>query len=309
VTYAVRKCQVFPGRTVLGTGITRETYSFRSIPRLAFFADNLHGVWVRRKTPFLQRALFLIQGHDSSTEKSAKEKGDQMKAKISVLMLFLLGAMVCQADQTKAEVVERLQSSAASLREIAAAPDKGIPDEVFKGAKCIAVVPSMIKGGFILGGKHGRGVSTCRLPNGGWSAPAFFTVSGGSWGAQIGVEDVQLVIMVMNDEGMRHLLRDKFQVGGEASAAAGPVGRHASAGVDWKIETSMLTYSRAHGLFAGLDLEGSWIERDKDSNLALYGNDYTSTRLLTGRIVAPAEARPFLAEVRRVRAVSEAKGN
>src|SRR5271169_2439893 len=111
-------------------------------------------------------------------------KGDQMKIKLSVFMLFLFGSGVCWADQTKTEVVERLQSSATSLREIAGAPDKGIPEEVYKGAKCVAVVPSMIKGGFILGGKHGRGVSTCRLPNGGWSAPAFFTISGGSWGAQ-----------------------------------------------------------------------------------------------------------------------------
>jgi lipid-binding SYLF domain-containing protein len=233
-----------------------------------------------------------------------------MKIKLfySFLMIFPL-AVTSWGDQTKTNVVERLQSSAKAIQEIAAAPDKGIPDEVYKGAKCIAVVPSMIKGGFILGGNHGRGVSTCRLPDGGWSAPAFFTVSGGSWGAQIGVEDVQLVIMVMNDEGMRHLLRDKFQVGGEASAAAGPVGRHASAGVDWKIETSMLTYSRAHGLFAGLDLEGSWIERDKDSTFGLYRKDYTSTQVLTGHVSPPVEARPFLAEVRRAKAVSEAKGN
>jgi len=228
---------------------------------------------------------------------------------ISSLAIFFLVAITSWADQTRTDVVERLQSSAKAIHEIVAAPDKGIPDEVYKGAKCIAVVPSMIKGGFILGGKHGRGVSTCRLPNGGWSAPAFFTISGGSWGAQIGVEDVQLVIMVMNDEGMRHLLQDKFQVGGEASAAAGPVGRHASAGVDWKIETSMLTYSRAHGVFAGLDLEGSWMERDKDSTFALYRKDYTSTQILTGRVAPPPEARSFLAEVRRVKVATEAKGN
>lgn len=228
---------------------------------------------------------------------------------ISSLAIFFLVAITSWGDQTKTDVVERLQSSAKSIHEIVSAPDKGIPDEVYKGAKCIAVVPSMIKGGFILGGKHGRGVSTCRLPSGGWSAPAFFTISGGSWGAQIGAEDVQLVIMVMNDEGMRHLLRDKFQIGGEASAAAGPVGRHASAGVDWKIETSMLTYSRAHGLFAGLDLEGSWIERDKDSTFALYGKDYTSTQVLTGRVPTPPEAHSFLSEVRRVKVATEAKGN
>jgi len=120
-------------------------------------------------------------------------------------------------------------------------------------------------------------------------------------GAQFGVEDIQLVMMVMTDEGMRHLLQDKFQVGGSASAAAGPVGRHASAGTDWKVDTSILTYSRAHGLFVGIDLEGSWIERDKDSTLALYGKERTNTELLTGRVSPPHEARPFLAEVRRVK--------
>jgi len=231
-----------------------------------------------------------------------------MKTKLAAAVIFLFfTAGFCRADQTKVDTVERLDSSAKTLHEIITAPDKGIPREVFEGAKCVAVVPSMIKGGFILGGKHGRGVSTCRLPNGAWSTPAFFTISGGSWGAQIGVEDVQLVLMVMNDEGMRHLLKDKFQVGGEASAAAGPVGRHASAGVDWKLETQMLTYSRAHGLFAGLDLEGSWIERDKDSTLAFYPRDYTSTQLLTGKVTPPSEARPFLAEVRRARMVSREK--
>jgi SH3 domain-containing YSC84-like protein 1 len=123
-------------------------------------------------------------------------------------------------------------------------------------------------------------------------------ISGGSWGAQIGVEDVQLVMMVMTDQGMRHLLQDKFQVGGEASASAGPVGRHASAGTDWKLDTDMLTYSRSKGLFAGIDLDGSVIEKDKDSTIAMYGNDMTNTQVLTGQTAPPAEAHVFLAAVR-----------
>ncbi|HLJ23572.1 MAG TPA: lipid-binding SYLF domain-containing protein [Candidatus Acidoferrales bacterium] len=226
---------------------------------------------------------------------------------IPLLAMFLCMIGVSRADQDKTDATERLQSAATTLREVAQAPDKGIPDEVFKGAKCIAVVPRMIKGGFIVGAKHGRGVSTCRLPNGGWSAPAFFVVTGGSWGAQIGVEDVDLVMMIMNDEGMRHLLENKFQVGGSASASAGPVGRHASAGVDWKVETQMLTYSRAKGLFAGVDLDGSWIERDNDTMDALYGKDVTTAAALTGKVHPPAAARPFLAEVSRVEAKTEAK--
>jgi SH3 domain-containing YSC84-like protein 1 len=157
----------------------------------------------------------------------------------------------------------------------------------------------MIKGAFIFGGKHGRGLSTCKLPDGTWSAPAFFSITGGSWGLQFGVEDVQLVMMIMNDEGMRNLLKDKFQIGGAISAAAGPVGRHASTGTDWKASTEILTYSRAHGLFAGIDLGGSWIERDKDSTVAMYGTDHTTTELLTGKVPVPAEAHAFVAEVRR----------
>jgi lipid-binding SYLF domain-containing protein len=169
------------------------------------------------------------------------------------------------------------------------------------------VVPGLIKGGFIIAGKHGRGVATCRLPNGRWSAPAFFAISGGSWGAQIGVESVDLVMLIMNNEGMRHLLQDKFQIGGEAAAAAGPVGRHAEAGTDWKIESQMLTYSRSKGLFVGIDLGGSVVERDKDSTRALYDKDLTNAQVLDGKITAPVEARPFLAEVRRAKGVAVKK--
>jgi lipid-binding SYLF domain-containing protein len=215
--------------------------------------------------------------------------------------VFFVMVGLAKADEDKTDAVERLQSAAKTLREVAEAPDKGIPDEVFKGAKCITVVPRMIKGGFIIGGKHGRGVSTCRLPNGGWSAPAFFVITGGSWGAQIGVEDVELVMMVMNNEGMRHLLENKFQIGGSASASAGPVGRHASAGTDWKAETQMLTYSRAKGLFAGIDLSGSWLESDKDTMTALYGKDIPTEEALTGKVPVPSAARPFIAEVERVK--------
>ena len=223
-----------------------------------------------------------------------------MKARIAVLLLFFVGAIgVVRADQTKTDVVDRLQSSTTTIQQIIDAPDKGIPDEVLKGAKCIAIVPSMIKGAFIFGGKHGRGLSTCRLPDGTWSAPAFFAISGGSWGAQIGVEDIQLVMMIMNDDGMRELLQNKFQIGASASAAAGPVGRHASAGTDWKASTEILTYSRSHGLFAGIDLEGSWIEHDKDSTMAMYGKDSTNTEVLTGKVAVPEDAREFLTEVRK----------
>lgn len=224
-----------------------------------------------------------------------------------VVSVFFLGSNTALADQTKTEVVERLQSATKVLHEILNAPDKGIPDEVFKGAKCVAVVPGLLKAGFIFAGKHGRGVATCRLPNGSWSAPAFFAISGGSWGAQIGVESVDLVLLVMNNEGMRHLLEDKFQVGGSAAAAAGPVGRHAEAGVDWKVESQLLTYSRAKGLFAGIDLGGSVVERDRDSTVAFYGKDIPTRAILDGKVATPPEARPFVAEVRHAKHVAASK--
>lgn len=231
-----------------------------------------------------------------------------MKTRFTVLFaIFFSLALLTPADQTRTDVVERLQSSTQVIHQILNTPDKGIPDEVLKGAKCIAVVPGLIKGGFIIGGKHGRGLTTCRLPNGGWSAPAFFSISGGSWGAQIGVESVDLVLMIMNNEGMRHLLQDKFQVGGEAAASAGPVGRHAEAGTDWKVESQMLTYSRSKGLFAGIDLGGSWVERDKDSTRALYGKDLSNHAVLDGEVRAPAAAQPFLAEIRHAKAVAASK--
>ena len=177
------------------------------------------------------------------------------------------------------------------MTAIAHAPDKGIPDEVLSHAKCIAIVPNLVKGGFVFGGKHGRGVATCRTADG-WSAPAFISVGGGSWGLQIGVEGVDLV-MIMNDKGMQQLLSSKFQISGEGSAAAGPVGRHASAGTDWKLDTQMLTYSRSKGAFAGLTMEGAVIQQDSDSTTAIYGKDIAFKSILLGKVPTPEVAKAF----------------
>jgi lipid-binding SYLF domain-containing protein len=232
-----------------------------------------------------------------------------MKTKSLAVILaacaLFLNVNTARADQTKTEVVERIQSGTKVLHEILNTPDKGIPDEVLKGAKCVAVVPHLLKAGFIFAGKHGRGLATCMLPNGSWSAPAFFAISGGSWGAQIGVESVDLVLMIMNEEGMRHLMEDKFQVGGSIAAAAGPVGRHAEAGTDWKVESQILTYSRAKGLFAGIDLGGSVVERDRDSTVAFYGKEIPTREILDGKVPVRAEARPFVAEVKRAKLMAQ----
>ena len=203
--------------------------------------------------------------------------------------------MLCRLGPEDA--TDRLDNATKVMHEIMGMPDKGIPEEVLEHAKCVAVVPHMVKGGFVFGGKGGKGVATCRTANG-WSAPAFITISGGNWGLQIGVEAVDLVMIIQNEKGMQKLLSSNFHVGADASAAAGPVGRHAEAGTNWKMDTEILTYSRAKGVFAGLTLEGASIRQDNDSRRAIYGPKVTTRALLLGKVVAPAAAQPFLAEVR-----------
>jgi lipid-binding SYLF domain-containing protein len=216
-----------------------------------------------------------------------------------VLSLAAILGNLAWAGSAREDSTERLQNSADVLKEIAAAPDKGIPEEVLKNSKCIVVIPHLVKGGFIVGAKHGRGVAVCRT-SAGWSAPAFVSISGGSAGLQIGAEGVDLVMLVMNDSGLRHLLSSKFEITGEGSAAAGPVGRHASAGTDWKLNSELLTYSRSRGIFAGLTLEGAVIEQDADSTVAIYGNDLPFKRILLGEVAAPAPAAPFLRAVAKI---------
>jgi lipid-binding SYLF domain-containing protein len=224
-----------------------------------------------------------------------------MKKTISLLLISLMGMVgtYAWAGSNREDTVERLQKSVDVLHAIMTTPDKGIPEEVLSNAKCILVVPDLIKGGFIIGGKHGRGVATCRTTDG-WSAPAFVSVGGGSWGLQIGVEGVDLVMLVMNDQGFQHLLSSKFELTGEGSVAAGPVGRHASAGTDWKMNTEMLTYSRSKGVFAGLTLEGAVVQQDDDSTRAIYGKNMTFRKILSGKASTPKSADAFM------KAVSEA---
>jgi len=212
-----------------------------------------------------------------------------------VLFLGLVGSLAWAAS-AREDSIERLNLSTDVLKAIMAAPDNGIPEEVLDSAKCMIVVPNLIKGGFIFGGKHGRGVATCRTSNG-WSAPAFVSVGGGSAGLQIGVEGVDLVMLVMNEQGLQHLLSSKFQLSGEGSAAAGPVGRHASAGTDWKMNTQMLTYSRSKGAFAGLTLEGAVVQQDDDSTRAIYGKKVPFRTVLSGKTATPKVAAEFMRAV------------
>ena len=229
-----------------------------------------------------------------------------MRKVIFILAMFGLGTL-CWAGSGREDATERLDNAKQVLHEIMGMPDKGIPEEVLEHAKCIAVVPHMVKGGFVFGGKGGKGVATCRTSNG-WSAPAFITISGGNWGLQIGLEAVDLVMIIQNEKGMQKLLESNFHLGADASAAAGPVGRHAEAGTDWKLDAEILTYSRAKGAFAGLTLEGASIRQDNDSRHAIYGPKVTTRALLLGKVTPPAVVEPFLAEVRGAKAQAVAEG-
>jgi lipid-binding SYLF domain-containing protein len=221
--------------------------------------------------------------------------------KLMTFVAILSLSSIAWASSDREATEDRLEHAGKVIHEIMSAPDRGIPEEVLEHARCIAVVPHMLKGGFVLGAENGRGVATCRTDNG-WSAPAFFTITGGSWGLQIGIEGVDLVMIIQNEDGMKHLINSNFQLGADASAAAGPVGRHASADTDWKLNTEVLTYSRARGAFAGLTLTGAAIRRDEDSTEAVYGHEISTRRILGGEITAPNSATSFLDAVRNAKA-------
>jgi lipid-binding SYLF domain-containing protein len=214
-----------------------------------------------------------------------------MKMMVLVCLAEVLIAASFAAETSKA--VQRVQSAASVLNEIEGAPDQGIPQEILGSADCVAVVPSMLKGGFIVAARYGRGVASCRTAKG-WSTPAFFAIEGGSFGFQLGGQAVDLVMLVMNNHGMDNLLSSKFQLGVDASVAAGPVGRHAAADTDWKMRAEVLTYSRARGVFAGVSLAGAHIRQDKDSTRDFYGRMVPFKTSLTGEIEAPHTAYSFL---------------
>ncbi len=218
-----------------------------------------------------------------------------MKKLVLLAVLAMIpAALWAQGD--RANTVERVQAAGTVIDEIMNAPDSRIPDEIFDSAKCIAVVPSMLKGAFVFGAQYGKGVASCRTEKG-WSAPAFFRVTGGSFGFQIGGQAVDLIMVVMNDEGMQNLLASKFKIGGDASAAAGPVGRQASGSTDWKMRAQILTYSRARGIFAGISLDGAVVMQGKDDTRAFYGRMVPFKTLLTGELPAPEDAKPFISSL------------
>jgi len=189
----------------------------------------------------------------------------------------------------------RLQAATQDLHEMMQASDKGIPQDLIDKSSCVVIVPNLKKGGFIVGAQYGKGFFSCRKPNGvGWSGPGSVRIAGGKFGLLIGGAETDLIMLVMNKSGMEHMLSDKFQMGGEASGAAGPIGRDSSAMTDAMMHAEILTYSRQRGLYGGIDLSGSAVTQDEDSNKEIYGKPITNKEIVEGGIAVPAEAEPFV---------------
>jgi len=221
----------------------------------------------------------------------------RVNVRVVLAMAGCLGAAAFAADRV-VKVEDRLDASAATLIDMMRASDRGIPQDLIEKSRCVVVIPGMKKAGFILGAQEGRGFAVCRK-GGGWSAPAAVRSEGGSFGFQIGASETDVVLLVMNEGGMKHLLSDKFTVGGDASAAAGPLGREATAQTDAMMNAEMLSYSRSRGLFAGISLQGASLRPDGESNKVLYGRDATNREILTGDFPVPASAQRFEKALRR----------
>jgi SH3 domain-containing YSC84-like protein 1 len=221
-------------------------------------------------------------------------KGERTNMKKIFVLLCIAGmALPALAESDKASLDARLENARTVIDEIMQTPDKGIPDSIVKQATCIAVVPSLKKGAFIVGGQYGQGVVTCRTGRG-WSGPVFIRMAGGSFGFQIGGEGTDLVLVAVNDKGLQDLLKSKFKIGGDASAAAGPVGRNAQAETDISMRAELLTYSRSKGLFAGIDLDGTTVSQNTDDTTKFYGAPHTFDQILKGNVLPPQDSRPFL---------------
>jgi lipid-binding SYLF domain-containing protein len=225
-------------------------------------------------------------------------KGIAMKRTSALLVLFTLVFATTLTAKGREDDVDRVSEAATVLNEIMKAPDKGIPLEILHDALCVAIVPGLLKGGFVFGGAYGKGVATCKTSHG-WSAPAFFKIEGGSFGLQIGGQAVDYVMVFMDDYGMKTLLSSKFKLGADASAAAGPVGRHVEGMTDWKMKNQILTYSRARGIFAGITLNGAAIHQDDDAVREFYGRRTTFRTILNGQIECPKDGTIFQETVGR----------
>jgi lipid-binding SYLF domain-containing protein len=228
-----------------------------------------------------------------------------MKKFIGVLstMAMCVGVVSVQA-QDMGKLTDRMEAATDVIQEVMGTPDRAIPQSILAGASCVVVIPSYKKGAFIVGAQYGQGVATCRTPRG-WSAPVFVLLSGGSFGWQIGGQSTDLVLVAMNQHGLQDMLKNKFKLGADAAASAGPVGRNAQAGTDWKLSAEFLTYSRSKGLFAGIDLDGTVLAQNSDDTRTEYGSDVPFQEVLHGGVPTPGNARRFVGTVARYFVVSK----
>jgi lipid-binding SYLF domain-containing protein len=237
---------------------------------------------------------------------SLQENNIMMKQVTSILTAatLCLGTSLAFAQGDHAKDDERLTAAAAVIEEVMATPDKGIPQTILAGAHCVVVIPSYKKGAFVVGAQYGQGVATCRTPVG-WSAPVFVKLEGGSYGFQIGGQATDLVLVAMNKNGLEDMLKAKVKLGADAAASAGPVGRNAQAGTDWKLNAEFLTYSRSKGLFAGLDLDGTILSQNADDTRAFYGANIPFEAVLHGSQPVPPAARPFIRTIAKYFMISK----
>ena len=211
------------------------------------------------------------------------------------LLLSVLGMGLCATAGFAEGVGDRLKAAATVVTEIMSAPDKGIPNDVLDKADCVAIIPGMKKGGFIVGGRYGKGMVSCRnKEQTAWEAPVMLVLEGGSVGLQIGASSTDVVLLVMEKSGIESLMKDKVTLGGDASVAGGPVGRSATAQTDAMMKAKILSYSRSQGVFAGLELSGSTLRPDKDDNKALYGKPIEAKDILQGHPAVPHAAQPVI---------------
>ncbi len=221
-----------------------------------------------------------------------------MKKVIALLCLAGAATLSAHAAADKATLDSRVQAATDTIGQIMTVPDKAIPNKIAQQATCIGVIPGLKKGAFIFGAEYGRGVVTCRTGHG-WSAPAFITLGGGSFGLQLGGESTDVVLVAVNDKGFQDLLKSKFKIGGDAAAAAGPVGRNSQAATDWKLTAELLTYSRSKGLFAGIDLTGTSVTQSTDDTTTYYGAPHTVDDILKGNVPVPDDAKPLVRAIAR----------
>jgi lipid-binding SYLF domain-containing protein len=235
---------------------------------------------------FLSGVMVAVAGCSGTQMHNSSRTSESTKAGMS------------ETSKDRQEVLDRLNDSGKILDELMSTPESTIPEWVLSKAQCVMVVPSMVKGGFVFGGQHGRGAASCRN-KGRWSAPQMVTITGGSWGAQIGAEAVDLVLVFTGNKGAEDLLNNSVKLGGEASVAAGPFGRSAQASTDASVRAEILAYSRTRGLFAGLELSGASVRGDDDSDRGLYGKPMRSRDVLAGTVPPPAGSEKFLETTRK----------